>query len=85
MRDIRANDIKQFIFEKRQTVTEKVLNDTFSANQKISNKNFIVALLSAVESFATMLYFSLEVVWQKIWYDDFVVSLNAYNRLKSAL
>ena len=84
MRDIRANDIKQFIFEKRQTVTEKVLNDTFSANQKISNKNFIVALLSAVESFATMLYFSLEVVWQKIWYDDFVVSLNAYNRLKSA-
>lgn len=84
MRDIRANDIKQFIFEKKQKVTGKVLSDTVSTNRKVSSKNFIVSILSAFESFATMLYFSLEVVWQRIWYDDFVVSLNAYNRLKSS-
>lgn len=84
MRDIRANDIKQFIFKKKQEVTETVLSDTCSTNQKVSAKNCIVTMLSVVESFATMLYFSLEVVWQRIWYDDFVVSLNAYNQLKSA-
>ena len=84
MRDIRANDIMRFIFTKKQKVTEKVLSDTYSTNQKVSTKNLIIAILSAIESFATMLYFSLEVVWQRIWYDDFVVSLSAYNRLKSA-
>lgn len=84
MRDIRSNDIKNFIFKKKQKITEQVLSDTYSTNQKVSVKNFIVAILSAVEAFATMLYFSLEVVWRRIWYDDFVVSLNAYNRLKNA-
>lgn len=84
MRDIRANDIIQFIFKKKQTVTDKVLDDTLSTNRKISNKSFIVAVLTAIESFVTMLYFSFEVVRQRIWYDDFIVSLNSYNRLKSA-
>ena len=39
MRDIRANDIMRFIFTKKQKVTEKVLSDTYSTNQKVSTKN----------------------------------------------
>lgn len=37
-----------------------------------------------LEAFVTTFYFCWEVIRQKIWYDDFVVSLNAYNRLKGS-
>lgn len=84
MRDIRANNIKHFVFQKKKSVTQKVLDDTLRVNQTVSKKSFIVTILSAVESFATMLFFALEVVAGEIWYDDFIVSLNAYNRLKGA-
>jgi len=84
MRDIRVNDIKDFIFKKKDNINQKVLHDTFEAEGKIANKTFLIALLSMAESFITMLYFSIEVVQKTIWYDDFVVSLNAYSRLKGA-
>lgn len=85
MRDIRVNDIKQFIFEKKQRVTADVLNDTYTTNKKIANKAFVISLFSMIEAFVTTFYFCWEVIQQKIWYDDFVVSLNAYNRLKGAI
>lgn len=84
MRDIRVNDIKQFIFEKKQGVTADVLNDTYAANKKVANKTFLISLFSMLEAFVTTFYFCWEVIRQKIWYDDFVVSLNAYNRLKGS-
>lgn len=84
MRDIRVNEIKGFIFDKRKNLNQAVLHDTYAVNKKMSNKTFLISLLSMLESFATMFYFSLQVIGKKIWYDDFVVSLNAYSRLKSA-
>lgn len=84
MRDIRVNDIKNFIFMKKDSVNEAVLHDIYAANKKIANKTFLISFLSMIESFCTMLFFSIKVVQKTIWYDDFVVSLNAYNRLKGA-
>lgn len=85
MRDIRVNDIKQFIFQKKQGVTDYVLNDTQFANKRIADKTFVVSLISMAESFVTTLYFAWQVIRQIIWYDDFVVSLNAYRQLKNAI
>lgn len=84
MRDIRVNDIKNFIFMKKDRINEVVLHDTYEASKKIANKTFLISFLSMLESFCTMLFFSIKVVQKTIWYDDFVVSLNAYNRLKGA-
>ncbi len=84
MRDVRVNDMKDFIFQKKDSLNEVVFRDTYETGGKIANKTFLIALLSMAESFITMLFFSIEVIRQTIWYDDFVVSLNAYSRLKGA-
>ena len=85
MRDIRINDIKNFVFKKKDGVNEVIFHDTYETGCKVADKNLLISLLSAIESLLTMLYFSAKVIQRSIWYDDFVVSLNAYNRLKSAL
>ena len=85
MRDIRVNNIKDFVFKKKDELNQVVFHDTYEADCKVSDKNFLISLLSAVESLITMLYFSVKVIQKIIWYDDFVVSLNAYNRLKGAI
>ena len=85
MRDIRINDIKNFVFKKKDGVNEVIFHDTYETGCKVADKNLLISLLSAIESLLTMLYFSAKVIQRSIWYDDFVVSLNAYSRLKSAL
>lgn len=85
MRDIRVNNLQSFIFVKKDTATQDVLADTYMSNKKISTKSFLITLFSLAESFVLMLFFSLQVINGVIWYDDFVVSLNAYNQLKNAV
>jgi len=85
MRDIRINDIKDFVFKKKDGLNQIVFHDIYETDSKVADKNLLISLLSAIESLITMLYFSVKVIQKTIWYDDFVVSLNAYNRLKSAI
>lgn len=85
MRDIRINDIKDFVFKKKDGLNQVVFHETYEAESKVADKNLLISLLSAIESLITMLYFSVKVIQKTIWYDDFVVSLNAYNRLKGAI
>lgn len=84
MRDIRINDIKNFVFKKKDKLNQVIFRDTYETGCKVADKNLLISLLSAIESLLTMLYFSAKVIQKNIWYDDFVVSLNAYSRLKSA-
>ena len=85
MRDIRINDIKDFVFKKKDGLNQVVFHETYETDSKVADKNLLISLLSAIESLITMLYFSVKVIQKIIWYDDFVVSLNAYNRLKGAI
>ena len=82
IRDIRVNEIEDFVFAKKNELNKAVFCDTHEITSKVAAKTFITSILSIIESFATMLYFSIQVVRQIIWYDDFIVSYNAYNRLK---
>lgn len=77
MRDIRINDIKDFVFKKKDGLNQVVFHETYETDSKVADKNLLISLLSAIESLITMLYFSVKVIQKIIWYDDFVVSLNA--------
>lgn len=85
MRDIRINDIKEFIFRKKDSVADTIIRESYEITSRVSTKQWFIALLSSVENFITYLYFSFNVINKTIWYDDFIVSLNAYNQLKATL
>lgn len=83
IRDIRANNLIHLIFRKKDVLAETILNDTVTNAKNIIKHSSIINLLGYIESFVITLYFAICVIREIIWYDDFIVSLNAYNRLKS--
>lgn len=85
MRDIRVNSIKDFIFSKKQATTDEILNDTYDTTKQISAQTTLQTIISAIETFCILGYFALQVLRNVIWYDNFVVALNAYNQLKSSI
>lgn len=84
-RDIRVNSIKDFIFEKKKTTSQIVIEDTYRIKKKNALKMLFHGGLTAIETFGVLLYFAYQVIIDKIWYDNLTASINAFSQLKSTL
>ncbi len=85
MRDVRINSLFNFIFAKKQKVSQKIINDTFETQQNISKKSLAQNAASLFETIIITTYFGYMVIKGKIWIDTFVVSQNSYTQLKNAM
>jgi len=85
IRDIRINSLKEFIFKKKDQYSNEFLKNLVKNNDKLSKITFVQKLISSLESFLVMGYFSIEYLRDKIGIDDFFVAVNAYNSLKNAI
>ncbi|UTD08248.1 ABC transporter ATP-binding protein [Treponema denticola] len=84
LREVRINNLKKFIFNKKNESCQRILETIYSNNKKISKINFVQNLINVIENFFLLLYFSIQVIKGKIWFDSLFVSINSYNGLKGA-
>lgn len=85
VRDIRANDIWDFIFGKKDFESDQIINEIYCSQKTIRNKRFLQILISFLESVIVVAYFGYQVFRNVIWLDTFVVSQNSYAKLKNAI
>lgn len=85
MRDIRVNDIWDFIFSKKGIESQRIIDETYTSQCSIRRKKVLQFFVSLVESVLVVTYLGYEVIRGSIWLDTFVVSQASYTQLKNAI
>ena len=85
MRDIRVNNISDFIFKKKERETVHIINETYATQKLIRNKRILQLLVTLIESIFVVVYLGYQVFYGKIWIDTFAVSQTAYMQMKSSI
>lgn len=85
MRDVRVNCLENFIFYKKQNISQKIINETNITQKKISNKLFQQDIISSIENIVITIYLGYMLITGKIWIDTFIAAQNSYKQLKSSV
>ncbi len=85
MRDIRVNDIWEFVFKKKTAECQQVIDETYRTQRDLRQKRMLQILISFVETLLITSYLGFRVISGTIWLDMFVVSQSSYAQLKNAI
>ena len=85
IRDIRINNIFDFVFSKKNAVAAKVIDLNHSTKRKIADHLFFSILLSFVEMILINGYLGYMVLNGTIWIDMYVTSQSSYSHLESSI
>jgi ABC-type multidrug transport system fused ATPase/permease subunit len=84
-RDIKANVIDKFIFDKKQAINDEIINLSKSQIKKTTKFKIILGFLSTVEYVLAAFYFAYSVLIKLIAVGDYFTGLNAYMQMKNSI
>ena len=85
MRDIKANVIDKFIFEKKQAINNEILDLSKKQIAKTTKFRIILSFLGTAEYVLAAFYFAFSVIANLIAVADYFTSLNAYQQIKNSI